>query len=409
MNDVRVLKFGGTSVGNAGRIRHVAAVIEEACRKGKVIVVVSAMGGTTDYLLKLAKQCSDDPEKRELDLLLSTGEQVSIALLAMTLRDLNIKAKSLTGAQIGIFTESNHTRARIVDIKRETIQKHLADNDALVVAGFQGINENGDTTTLGRGGSDTTAVALAASIDALCCDIYTDVDGIYTSDPGVVADARLIEKISYAEVLEMARLGAKVIHSRAVELARQYNVDLRIRNTFKPQEEGTLITGGDMEIFRSISSVAIDKGQAAVAIMDVPDQPGIAGKIAGALASHSIGIDMIMQSFHPTMGHNSITFTVNRDSLKETAKVLKELQESLGAREVKVDDDCAKVSLIGAGLMENPDIAARLFNSLGEIKANIKLISSSEATISCIVAESDAEEAARAIHKAFDLAEVPVN
>lgn len=403
MTDVRVLKFGGTSVGNVGRIRHVAGVIADASSRGKVVVVVSAMGGTTDYLTRLARQCSKNPEKRELDLLLSTGEQVSIALLSMTLNDLGIKAKSLTAQQIGIFTESKHTNARIIDIKKENILNHMEENDALIVAGFQGITESGDVTTLGRGGSDTTAVALAAQIEAVECDIYTDVDGIYTSDPRIVPDAALLDRVSYAEVLEMARLGARVIHSRAVELARVYNVNLRIRNTFKPGEPGTLITGGDMEIFRSISAVAVDKDQAAIAIMNVPDQPGIAGKVAQALASRSIGLDMIMQSFHPSSGHNSITFTVQEDSLDDTLEVMKDLKAELGASDVQSDPDCAKVSLIGAGLMEQPDIPARLFNALGEARINIKLISSSEVKISCIVAREDAEEAARQIHAAFEL------
>ena len=404
LSNIKVLKFGGTSVGNVGRIRHVAGVIAEAANSEKVVVVVSAMGGTTDYLMRLAKQCSKTPEKRELDLLLSTGEQVSIALLAMTLNDLGIKAKSLTAQQIGIFTESKHTNARIIDIKKENILEQLRENDALIVAGFQGITEHGDVTTLGRGGSDTTAVALAAQIEALECDIYTDVDGIYTSDPRVVPEAALLDRVSYSEVLEMARLGARVIHSRAVELARVYNVDLRIRNTFKPGEPGTLITGGDMEIFRSISAVAVDKDQAAVAIMNVPDQPGIAGKIAQALASRNIGLDMIMQSFHPSSGHNSITFTVQDDALDEIGEVMESLKSELGASDVQTDPDCAKVSLIGAGLMEQPDIPARLFNALGEAGINIKLISSSEAKISCIVARKDADEAARQIHAAFELA-----
>ncbi|MEZ4489081.1 MAG: aspartate kinase [Cyanobacteriota/Melainabacteria group bacterium] len=403
MTEIKVLKFGGTSVGNVGRIRHVAGVVADACAHGKVIVVVSAMGGTTDYLTRLARQCSKTPRKRELDLLLSTGEQVSIALTAMTLSDLGIEAKSLTGQQVGIFTESKHTNARIVEIKEDVLRKHLADNDALIVAGFQGVNAAGDVTTLGRGGSDTTAVALAAQIKAIECDIYTDVDGIYTADPRIVPDAALLDRVSYNEVLEMARLGAKVIHSRAVELARVYSVNLRIRNTFKPDHQGTLITGGDMEIFRSISAVAVDKNQAAIAIMNVPDQPGIAGKVARALADESIGLDMIMQSFHPTSGHNSITFTVHEEALDDTIRVMNSLKTELGASDVQTDSDCAKVSLIGAGLMEQPDIPARLFDALGQAGINIKLISSSEVKISCIVSREDAVAAAQAIHKAFEL------
>lgn len=402
-NDIHVLKFGGSSVKSIGRIEHVAGIVAENAKKNKVIVVVSAMGDTTDYLVKLAKNCSSHPEKRELDLLLSTGEQVSIALLAMKLRDMGIKARSLTGGQVGIFTETIHTNARIVDIRKETLSRELEDNDVLVVAGFQGVTQTGEITTLGRGGSDTTAVALAAAVNARGCDIYTDVDGIYTTDPNLVKNAALLREVSYGEVLEMARLGAKVLHPRAVELARQYRVRLRVRNTFKPEDKGTLIVGGDMEIFRAISSVAIDKDQAAVAIMDVPDQPGIAGKITAALAKKNIGVDMIVQSFHPSMEHNSITFTVNADALDETVSVLEELKAQLGARAVQVDGDCAKVSLIGAGLVEQPDIPARMFTTLGDNKINIKMISTSEMKLSCIVSRAQAEQAARLIHEAFEL------
>ncbi len=402
-NEIQVLKFGGSSVKSIGRIEHVASIVADCAKKSKVIVVVSAMGDTTDYLLKMAKSCSTSPEKRELDLLLSTGEQVSIALLAMKLQDMGVQARSLTGGQVGIFTESIHTNARIVDIRKETLSERLKDNDVLVVAGFQGVTETGDVTTLGRGGSDTTAVALAAAVDAIGCDIYTDVDGIYTTDPNLVKDAALIRQVSYGEVLEMARLGAKVLHPRAVELARQYDVKLRVRNTFKPEDQGTLIVGGEMEIFRAISSVAIDKDQAAVAIMDVPDQPGIAGKITNALAKRNIGIDMIVQSFHPSMEHNSIAFTVSSDVLDEAVTVLEELKSQLGARSVQVDGDCAKVSLIGAGLVEQPDIPARMFTTLGENEINIKMISTSEMKLSCIVSRDSAEKAAKLIHQAFEL------
>ncbi|MDZ4833163.1 MAG: aspartate kinase [Candidatus Melainabacteria bacterium] len=402
-NEIKVLKFGGTSVKSIGRIEHVAGIVAECAKQCKVIVVVSAMGDTTDYLVKMAKSCSGNPEKRELDLLLSTGEQVSIALLAIKLQDMGVQARSLTGGQVGIFTESIHTNARIVDIRKETLADRLKDNDVLVVAGFQGVTETGDVTTLGRGGSDTTAVALAAAVDATGCDIYTDVDGIYTTDPNLVKNAALLRQLSYGEVLEMARLGAKVLHPRAVELARQYNVKLRVRNTFKPEDKGTLIVGGEMEIFRAISSVAIDKDQAAVAIMDVPDQPGIAGKITQALAKRNIGIDMIVQSFHPSIDHNSIAFTVSSDALDETVLVLEELKAQLGARSVQVDADCAKVSLIGAGLVEQPDIPARMFTTLGENSINIKMISTSEMKLSCVVSRDNAEKAARLIHEAFEL------
>lgn len=409
MSEVMVLKFGGSSVKSLARIEHVARTISEeitkhgGSKKCKMIAVVSAMGDTTDFLLRMARHCSPTPEKREVDMLLSTGEQVSIALLSIRLIELGIKTKSLTGGQVGIFTENIHNNARIVDIKTDAIMRELEDYSVLVVAGFQGVTESGDVTTLGRGGSDTTAVALAAAVKAKGCDIYTDVDGIYTTDPNLITKAALLRTVSYGEVLEMARLGAKVLHPRAVELARQYGVKLRVRNTFKPEDKGTLIQGGDMEIFRAISAVAIDKDQAVVAIMDVPDQPGIAGKITKALASRNIGIDMIVQSYMPSVGYNSITFTVNIDALDETKEVLEDIKKALGAREVLVDSDCAKVSLIGAGLVEQPDIPARMFTTLGDNRINIKMISTSEMKVSCIVSRAAAEQAARLVHDAFEL------
>lgn len=405
-NSVTVLKFGGTSVKSIGRMSHVAGIIAGAAKHHKVIVVASAMGDTTDYLIKMAKQCSSNPNKRELDRLLSTGEQMSISLLAITLNQMGLSARSLTGRQVGIFTESVHTNARIVDIDKDKLRQYFEDTDVLVVAGFQGVDELGDVTTLGRGGSDTTAVALAAAFDAESCDIYTDVDGIYTSDPNAIPNATLLKQVSYGEVLEMARLGAKVLHPRAVELARQYHVKLRVRNTFKPEHQGTLIyqtEGEEMEIFRAISAVAVDKDQAAVAIMDVPDQPGIAGKITAELARKNIGVDMIVQSFHPTIGHNSITFTVSSDNLDDTITVLEHLKKELGARQVEVDADCAKVSLIGAGLVEQPEIPAKFFTTLGDNSINIKMISTSEMKISCIVSRGAADNAASLLHSTFEL------
>jgi aspartate kinase len=403
--EIAVIKFGGTSVKSIGRMEHVAQVIDGVRRRQPVLVVVSAMGDTTDYLLKLAKQCSDTPDKRELDLLLSTGEQISIALLAMNLRAQGIPACSFTGQQVGIFTENVHNKARIVDIKTDTLTAALKENDVIVVAGFQGVTAGGEITTLGRGGSDTTAVALAAAVGAPICDIYTDVDGIYTADPNKISSARQLERISYGEVLEMARMGAQVIHPRAVELARQYGIKLRVRNTFKPDHEGTTIDAGgkDLELFRTVSGVAVDKDQACVAIMDVPDQPGIAAQIMQALANENIVIDMIMQSFHPSIGLNNITFTVNDADLDQTIKSLKSLQAKMGAKEVIADADIAKVSLIGAGLAGQPQIAAQLFAVLGKAKINIKMISSSEMKITCVVGRDDADKAAALIHDAFEL------
>jgi aspartate kinase len=403
MSDFAVVKFGGISVKNIARIQHVASIIKGLSQTKKVLAVISAMGDTTDFLVKLSRQASENPDTRELDLLLATGEQVSIALLSMVLKDMQVRARSLTANQLGIFTETVHTRARIVEINSQRLVDDFQTKDVLVVAGFQGVTPDGDITTLGRGGSDTTAVALAAAIGADECDIYTDVDGIFTADPNQIKDAQLLEHISYEEVLEMARLGAQVLHPRAVELARQYGVTLRVRNTFKPDNPGTTIEGGNMEIFRSISGVAVDVDQCTVAIMDVPDIPGIAGKVTQALADQNIAMDMIVQSFHPSAGVNSMTFAVFDGDLAQTIKILDSIKSQLGAKEVIADPDCAKVSLIGAGLCGQPWIPALMFSTLGANSINIKMISSSEMKIACVVSRAQAQQAARLIHDAFKL------
>jgi aspartate kinase len=402
-----VLKFGGTSVKNIARIQHVAEIVKQRLPAGPLIVVLSAMGDTTDYLIKLARQCAPTPDKRELDSLLSTGEQISIALLSIVLRSMGIRSKSFTAYQVGIFTETVFNKARIIDLKTEALQEALKDNEVLIVAGFQGITRSGEITTLGRGGSDTTAVALAAAMNAEVCDIFTDVDGIYTADPNAIPRARLLSTISYEEVLEMARLGAQVIHPRAVELGRQYGVKLRVRNTFKPEHPGTTIHGGkDMEIYRTVSGVAVDKDQARVAIMDVPDQPGVAAKIMRALADKNIVTDMIMQAVHPSLGLNNVTFTVHETDVAESVSVLKDLKSKLRAGEVLADTDIAKVSLIGAGMIGQPDIAAKFFEILGEAGINIKMIATSEMKLTCVVSRNDAQRAAKLIHDGFELDKV---
>ncbi|MFA7339724.1 MAG: aspartate kinase [Candidatus Obscuribacterales bacterium] len=406
---ISVLKFGGTSVKNLGRIQHVAEIVRDRLGKDnnqKILVVVSAMGDTTDYLLKLGAQCSRTPDKRELDSLLSTGEQISITLLALTLKEMGISARSFTAPQIGIFTEKVHSKARIVDINSDNLNRALVDHDVLVVAGFQGVTADGDITTLGRGGSDTTACALAAAINADVCDIYTDVDGIYTADPNVIAEAKLLKRVSYGEVIEMARLGAQVLHPRAVELARQYKVRLRVRNTFKPEHEGTIIDQGasegeNVEIYRSISGVAVDKDQACVTIMNVPDKPGIAGQIMQALADNNIVIDMIMQAFHPTAGHNNITFTVHSSDLAQTITVLEAIKGDFEATAVIADQDIAKVSLIGAGLAGQSGIAATVFKAFGAAEINIKMIATSEMKLTCVVSGKDADKASKIMHSSF--------
>jgi aspartate kinase len=401
-----VQKFGGTSVKSVARIKNVAGIVARAATDNPVVVVVSAMGDTTDYLVKLARQASRAPDARELDALLATGEQISIALLAMALNQMGARAVSLSGVQLGIITENVHTAARIVDIKTDRIRRYLDDGFIVVAAGFQGVTAEGDITTLGRGGSDTTAVALAAGLGASVCDIYSDVSGVYTADPNIVPSARLLPEVSYEEMLEMARVGAQVLHPRAVELARRYRLPLRVRNTFDPEHTGTILRGADeMEISRPVSGVTMDRDQARLVILKVPDRPGIAGEVFGALAEHRINVDMIIQAFHEGGAVNDITFTVKRTSLEAARAALEEVAARLGAEAVLADPDVAKISIIGAGLMDQPDVAARMFAALGQAHINIKMISTSEIRISCAVSDSDAERAVRVVHNLFHLEE----
>ncbi len=401
-----VQKFGGTSVKSVARIKNVAGIVARAAAQDSVVVVVSAMGDTTDYLVKLASQASALPERREVDALLATGEQISIALVAMALNDLGCRAISMTGAQLGIITESVHTTARIVDIKTERIRRYLDEGVVVVAAGFQGITEAGDITTLGRGGSDTTAVALAAALKAEVCDIYTDVSGVYTADPNIVPTARLMSEIAYEEMLEMARVGAQVLHPRAVELARKNRLPLRVRNTFDPDHTGTILRGADeMEIHRPVSGVTVDKDQARLAILKVPDKPGVAGEIFSALAARRINVDMIIQAFHEERSVNDITFTVKRGDLAAARQALEEISERIGAEGVLADEDVAKLSVVGASLMDQPDVAARMFAALGQEGVNIKMISTSDIRISCAISSRDADRAVRLVHDLFHLDE----
>jgi aspartate kinase len=401
-----VLKFGGTSVKTAARIKNVANITAKAAECDPVVVVVSAMGDTTDYLVKLGQQISRSPNKRELDMLLATGEQISIALVAMALNELGRKAISMTGAQLGIMTESIHTTARIVDIKAEGIRHYLDQGFIVVAAGFQGITPEGNITTLGRGGSDTTAVALAAALEARVCDIYTDVSGVYTADPNAVPTARLLKEVAYEEMLELARVGAQVLHPRAVELARKHKLPVRVRNTFDPDAEGTILRGADeMEIYRPVSGVTIDRHQARVAVLQLPDKPGVAGEIFTALAEHHISVDMIIQAFHRDRSVNDITFTIKRDDLETVQRVMEEVAARVGAEGVLADADVAKISIVGAKLMDSPEVASRMFAELGKQGINIKMISSSEIRISCAISDHDAERAVRAVHDLFHLDE----
>jgi aspartate kinase len=397
-----VQKFGGTSVKSVARIRHVAEIVCSAAARQPVVAVVSAMGDTTDYLVKLASQASKQPSQRELDALLATGEQIAVALLSMVINDMGVRAVSLTGAQLGIITEDVHTAARIADIRTDRISRELADGIVVVAAGFQGTTERGDITTLGRGGSDTTAVALAAALEASCCDIYTDVSGIYTADPNLVPTARLLKRISYEEMLEMARVGAQVLHPRAVDLARKYKIPLRVRNTFAPDNEGTTLIGvEEMELDRPVSGVTLDRDEARLAILKVPDRPGVAGEIFTALAEHRINVDMIIQAFHQDRSVNDIAFSLKRGDLEKATALLENIAGRINAEGVLADRDVAKLSIVGAGLMGYPEIAAQMFSALGRAEVNIKMISTSEFRISCVISEGDAENALRVVHDLF--------
>jgi aspartate kinase len=402
--NVTVQKFGGTSVKTVARIKNVARVVARTATQGPVVVVVSAMGDTTDYLAKLARQVSHAASRRELDALLATGEQISTALLAMALQDMGLDAMSMTGGQLGIITESVHNSARIVDIKTDAIRRHLDAGVIVVAAGFQGTTPDGDITTLGRGGSDTTAVALAAALKADCCDIYTDVTGVFSADPNLVPSARLLEEISYDEMLEMARVGAQVLHPRAVGLAHKHALPVRVRHTFDPEHKGTLLRGREtMEIYRPVSGVTLDRDQARLVILKVPDRPGIAGEVFGTLAEHRIGVDMIIQAFNESQSVNDITFTVKRGDLDAAKHLLDQIATRVDAEGVLADRDVSKVSIIGLGLMDQPDVAGKMFVELGRAGINIKMISTSDIRISCIVSEDQGEQAVRVVHDLFYL------
>jgi len=402
--NLQVLKFGGTSVKNLARIKHVAEVVTRYSKNGPVLVVVSAMGDTTDYLIELANRCSSNPDQRELDSLLSTGEQISTTLLTMMLHDIGTKAQSLTASQAGIITAKVYNNARITDIKTNNLMQSLSDNDVVVVAGFQGVTTEGDITTLGRGGSDTTAVALAAATGTGVCEIYTDVDGIYTADPAIVSNAKFLSHVSYDLALEMACMGAQIIHPRAVSLASHYNIKLRVRNTFNPDHLGTIIDGeADMEIYRNVSSIALDQEQSSIAIIIASDQPGSSSAIMTTLAENNIITDMIMQNFYPTIGAHNITFTINTSDLSHTLDILEKLKKPLGVKEIISDRDLAKVSLIGTALIGQTEVAAKLFNTLNENNVIIKMLTTSERKITCVVDKNHAAQATHLIHQAFEL------
>ena len=401
-----VQKYGGSSVANAERIKRVAARVAGVKSEGHdVVVVVSAMGDTTDELIDLVNSISDSPAERELDMILSTGEQVSIGLLAMAVQNHSLGAISMTGPQAGIQTDRVHTKARIKDIHCDRIKEELASGKVVIVAGFQGINRYGDITTLGRGGSDTTAVALAAALNADVCEIYTDVDGVFTTDPRVVLNAKKLDYITYDEMLELAHLGAQVLHPRSVECAKMYNIKLHVRSSFN-NNPGTIVKeAGNLEKTLVVTGIAHDLKVAKFGLFDVPDKPGIAYKIFSALAFEHINVDMIIQSAMRNEV-NDISFTIAATDLNKVQSVMERIKGDVGFSGYTWDDDIAKVSVVGAGMVSNPGVAAMIFEALSSENINLEMISTSEIKVSCIIKASQAEIAVKALHDKFKMAEL---
>jgi aspartate kinase len=398
-----VQKYGGSSVADPEKIKNVARrVAEAATGKHRVVVVVSAMGKTTDSLVALAQQITPTPPPRELDMLLATGEQASTALLAMALHALGHPARSFTGAQVGIYTDTAHGRARIRKIESSRIHQALDAGEVVVVAGFQGVTADEEITTLGRGGSDLTAVALAAALKADVCEIYTDVDGVYTADPNVVPDARKLEGVTYDEMLEMASLGARVLQARSVEFAKKYAVPVHVRSSFKA-DPGTLVTKEERRMEEVVvTGVTHDRSQAKVSILKVPDRPGIAAQVFGAVAAQGIVVDMIVQNISRE-GYTDISFTLSRGERTRAVSVLENVAKQIGAQGVQFDDRIAKVSIIGVGMRSHSGVASRMFSVLAREGINIQMISTSEIAVSCVIEDKYAELAVRALHEAFDL------
>ena len=404
MGSLIVQKYGGSSVANPERIINVARRVVRYKKEGyDVVVVVSALGDTTDELIELAYKVTDDPSEREMDMLISTGEQISCALLAMAVEKLGSPAISFTGAQVGIITDTSHTKARILNISAsDKIKEKLKEGKVVVVAGFQGMSIKKEITTLGRGGSDLTAVALASALGAKICEIYTDVDGVYTADPKIVKNAKKLSKISYDEMLELASLGAKVMQARSVEYGKRYNIPIHVRSSFS-NAEGTIICKEAKSMEKiDVSGLALQKDEAKVTICDVPDKPGIAAIIFKELGSNNIVIDMIVQNVGRT-GTTDVSFTVLTEDLAKTMKVSKKVAKEIGAGEVVKDEDIAKISIVGIGMRSHAGIAARMFKALASKKINIEMISTSEIKISCVIGKKHAELALKVLHDEFDL------
>ena len=399
-----VQKYGGTSIGDVERIRNVARRVVNTRNQGhEVVVVVSAMAGETDKLIRLAQQVTPTPDEREMDVLISTGEQVSIALLAIALKDMGTGAKSYLGFQIKIATDSAFGKARITGIESEKMLNDLKNGRVVVVAGFQGVDESDNITTLGRGGSDTTAVAIAAALKADVCEIYTDVDGVYTTDPNVCSKARKLSKISYDEMLEMASLGAKVLQIRSVEFAKKYDVPIHVRSSFN-DNPGTIVCKEDKEMERVVvSGVTYNKNEARIEIMRVPDVPGMAAKLFKPIADANIVVDMIIQTSSTEKGCADIAFTVPKSDFAKTLQIIKNTVKELGGKEVKSNEDIAKVSIVGVGMRSHSNVATQMFSALAKEGINIQMISTSEIKISCIIDSKYTELAVRALHDAFEL------
>ncbi|BEV08651.1 MULTISPECIES: aspartate kinase [unclassified Methylophilus] len=402
-----VQKYGGTSVANPERIRNVARRVARYKAMGhQVVVVVSAMSGETNRLISLAKEIMPDPDPRELDVMVSTGEQVTIGMTALALMELGIKAKSYTGTQVKILTDDAFTKARILDIDQHNLKQDLDDGYVCVVAGFQGVDAHGNITTLGRGGSDTTGVALAAALKADECQIYTDVDGVYTTDPRVVPEARRLEKITFEEMLELASQGSKVLQIRSVEFAGKYKVKLRVLSSFEEEGDGTLITFEENEENMEdpiISGIAFNRDEAKITVAGVPDKPGIAYQILGPVADANIDVDMIIQNVGAD-GTTDFTFTVHKNEMNKALTILRDkVQGHIQAREVTGDDKIAKVSVVGVGMRSHVGIASQMFRTLAEEGINIQMISTSEIKIAVVIEEKYMELAVRVLHKAFGL------
>lgn len=398
-----VQKYGGSSIASVEDLKRVARRVAASVREGNdVAVVVSARGHTTDELIGTARELSKSPPKRELDMLMAIGEQESIALLAIALNDLGVPAVSLTGAQVGIRTDQQHTKARVRTVNTDRIRQELLSGNVVVVAGFQGVTDENDITTLGRGGSDATAVAMAAVLDADVCEIYTDVDGIYTADPRCVKNAKKISTITYDEMMELASLGTQVLQQRSVQFAKRYSVPLHVRSSFN-NKEGTMVVEKyeNMEEI-VVSGAALDKDEIKFTLRGVPDKPGIAARVFSAIAEKNINVDMIVQNVSAE-GRTDLSFTVSRDEMEDTREVTEAISAEIGARDVHCDSNVAKISVVGVGMRSHSGVARKMFSVLAEQGANIQMISTSEIKISCIIDENRSEEVLQAVHDAFDL------